>query len=78
MPGVVAFYSAKDIPGENNFVPLKAMLIFQAEEIFCSSDVKYHGQPVGVILAESTELAMKAADLVEVKYEGIPTRNFAY
>lgn len=67
---MIAFYSAKDIPGSNNFTPLKVMLIFAPEEIFCSSEVKFHGQPVGIIVAESTELAIKAADLVDITYEG--------
>lgn len=70
IPGVAAFFSAKDIPGTNNFAPLKATLIFETEEIFCSSDVKFYGQPVGIILASTHELANKAAEIVEVKYEG--------
>ena len=66
----MAFYSAKDIPGTNNFVSLKAALIFEPEEIFCSSDVKFYGQPVGIILAKSHELANKAAEFVDIKYAG--------
>ena len=66
----MAFFSAKDIPGTNNFVSLKAALIFEQEEIFCSTDVKFHGQPVGIILAKTHELANKAAEFVEIKYEG--------
>lgn len=77
MPGVIAFYSAKDIPGKNNFIPLKAMLVFAEEEIFCSSEVKFYGQPVGIILATSTDLANRAAEFVEVKYEGKPTKIVA-
>lgn len=66
----MAFYSAKDIPGTNNFAPLKAMLVFEVEEIFCSSEVKFHGQPVGIILATTHELANKASEFVDITYEG--------
>ncbi|CRL08602.1 CLUMA_CG021290, isoform A [Clunio marinus] len=69
IPGVVAFYSAKDIPGSNTFMPAKIMLVFAPEEIFCSSDVKFNGQPVGIILAETHELANHAAELVDITYD---------
>lgn len=48
--------------------------MFEEEEIFCSSEVKFHGQPVGVIIAASTELANSAAELVDIKYQGPPSR----
>lgn len=38
------------------------------EELFCSGIVKYHSQPVGIIVAKSHEIAEKAADLVEITY----------
>lgn len=53
------------------------MLIFAEEEIFCSSEVKFHGQPVGIILASSTDLANHAAELVEVTYDGKPSKAVA-
>lgn len=47
------------------------MLVFEEEEIFCSSDVKFHGQPVGILLANTSDLANKAAEFVDITYEGI-------
>lgn len=35
MPGVVAFLSAKDIPGENSFIPLGLISLFEDEEVCC-------------------------------------------
>uniref|UniRef100_A0A6E8VPM8 FAD-binding PCMH-type domain-containing protein n=1 Tax=Anopheles coluzzii TaxID=1518534 RepID=A0A6E8VPM8_ANOCL len=69
-PGVVAFYSAKDIPGTNNFMPA-SLGNQEVEEIFCSGEVLYHGQPVGVIVAETFNQANHAATLVNILYERI-------
>ncbi|XP_039453634.1 uncharacterized protein LOC120432483 [Culex pipiens pallens] len=66
--GVVGFYSAKNIPGCNNFMPAE-LGYPEVEEIFCSGEVGYHGQPVGMVLAESFELANRAAALVDICYE---------
>ncbi|XP_059620522.1 xanthine dehydrogenase-like isoform X2 [Phlebotomus argentipes] len=66
IPGVVAFFGPKDIPGNNNFSP-KA-LMGDVEEIFCSGKILFHGQPVGMIVAERFDLANEAAKLVKVTY----------
>ncbi|KAF7271079.1 hypothetical protein GWI33_016039 [Rhynchophorus ferrugineus] len=64
-PGVVAFFSAKDIPGANSFT-LRNSLQYVVEEVFCDKKVKYYSQPVGVIVALSHDIAIKAASLVKV------------
>lgn len=48
IPGVLKYISAKDIPGENNFV---AGVFHGKEKIFCEEDVEYAGQAVGMIIA---------------------------
>lgn len=72
-PGVIAFYSAKDIPGTNTFSD--PSFGFQVEEIFCSGLVRFCEQPIGVIVALSTDQAQKAAELVEIIYSN-PTPDF--
>jgi xanthine dehydrogenase/oxidase len=66
--GVYAVYTAKDIPGLNNFMPLCFDFNYDVEEVFCSKKLLYHGQPVGIILAESFDLAQKARNFVKVNY----------
>lgn len=68
MEGVKAFFSAKDIPGINNFMTSKMLLVVEQEEIFCSGLVKYYGQPVGVIVADSLVLSERAAEQVRIEY----------
>ncbi|XP_062708343.1 xanthine dehydrogenase isoform X1 [Aedes albopictus] len=68
MPGVVAFYSAKDIPGTNNFMPA-GLGNQDVEEIFCSGEVQFHSQPAGVVVAETFNQAQKAAKAVVITYE---------
>lgn len=51
-------------------MPSRMMLALEAEEIFCSSTVKFNGQPAGIILAETHELANRAAEMVEIIYDG--------
>jgi xanthine dehydrogenase/oxidase len=62
VPGVVAFISASDIPGENlvgSDIPLYVPI---GEEVQCI------GAPVGLIVATSDEIANRAASLVRISY----------
>ncbi|EDW80733.1 uncharacterized protein Dwil_GK11683 [Drosophila willistoni] len=65
-PGVIAFYSAKDLPGTNTFV--EPSFGFEKEEIFCSGTVRHHEQPVGVMVALTADQAQRAAKLVKIIY----------
>jgi len=33
IPGIVAFLTAKDIPGKNSFIPVGLMLMYEDEEV---------------------------------------------
>ncbi|CAG5043721.1 unnamed protein product [Parnassius apollo] len=71
IPGVIAFYTAKDIPGENSFIPSNIPILSQNEEILCSKEVKFYGQPAGIIVADRQKTSNKAARLVKVNYVSI-------
>ncbi|KAI8431848.1 hypothetical protein MSG28_004418 [Choristoneura fumiferana] len=70
-PGVIDFYSAKDIPGVNSFIPRIDGYSFADEEVFCEGPVRYNGQVIGVIVAETRRIAENAAKRVLVKYSNI-------
>ncbi|XP_011694377.1 PREDICTED: xanthine dehydrogenase 1-like isoform X1 [Wasmannia auropunctata] len=72
MKGVVAFFSAKDVPGKNLCISAdsKLLLLLHDELLFAEKEVQYAGQPVGVIVAETHDLANEAAKLVQIKYSG--------
>lgn len=67
LPGVIAIYLAKDIPGENNVMPKP----FSTEPVFADKEVSYCGQPLGVVIAISHEIAKKAAKFVQINYTNI-------
>ncbi|MGM0440999.1 MAG: xanthine dehydrogenase family protein molybdopterin-binding subunit [Elusimicrobiota bacterium] len=67
MPGVRAVLTYKDIPGEN-VVP------FVKEDYPClaSNKMKFYGQAVALVAAETPEQAKKAANAAELKYDELP------
>uniref|UniRef100_A0A1B0GHM4 FAD-binding PCMH-type domain-containing protein n=2 Tax=Lutzomyia longipalpis TaxID=7200 RepID=A0A1B0GHM4_LUTLO len=67
MPGVVAFYGANDIPGINNCAN---PMLYEEEslELFSSGRIVYHGQPIGMIIAATLDIAQAAAKQVVVTY----------
>ena len=64
MPGAVAFFKAADIPGTNVWADGG-----RGAPLFASDLVEYEGQPVGIIVAETAELARSAAEKVIIDYE---------
>ena len=56
MPGVVAVISASDIPGPND-----CGSIIHDDPILCDGEIRYLGQPVFAVIAETRDAARRAA-----------------
>jgi xanthine dehydrogenase large subunit len=65
--GVVAVFTARDIPGENNCGP-----IAHDDPVFADGVVQYVGQPLFAVIADSMEAARRAARNAVVAYEELP------
>ena len=60
---MIDFVDANDIPGKNDW---KAAAT--PEEIFCTGKSIFAGQALGLIVAETREIAIEAARMVQVEY----------
>lgn len=66
-PGVVAVFTYADIPGTNKIGRDKP-----DQTILCVDKVRFIGDPVALVAAETPEAAREAAALIEVDYEDLP------
>ncbi|XP_041981242.1 xanthine dehydrogenase-like [Aricia agestis] len=70
-PGVIAFYTASDIPGPNSYTPAGRTFNLTNEELLCNGEVKFYNQPIGIIVGKSYAIANRAAKLVSVTYSNV-------
>lgn len=63
-PGVVDVITWKDVPGHNGFG-----IVSDDQPVFCQDKVRFIGDTVAMVVAESEDIARAAAPLVEVEYE---------
>lgn len=73
-PGVIAVLTADDVP--NNLITEEASglgITPVAMPVLAADRVRYAGEPVALIAAESPEVAEEAAELLVVEYEEIPS-----
>lgn len=66
-PGVVAVLTHADIPGENIIGRDKP-----DQSALCTDKVRYIGDPVALVVAETEAAAEEALHLIEVDYEDLP------
>jgi CO/xanthine dehydrogenase Mo-binding subunit len=67
LPGVRAVLTHQDVPGEKCFGG-----VIPHQVVLCSDKVRYLGDVVAIIAAETEETAHRAADLVDVRYNPLP------
>ncbi len=67
LPGVHAVLTARDIPGTNRFG-----LITADQPVLCADKVRFVGDPVAIVAADSERVARKALELIAVEYEDLP------
>jgi carbon-monoxide dehydrogenase large subunit len=76
MPGVAAVYTAADLPfGQTDLpilIPHPSLIHGRTQRCLASEVVRYVGEAVVFVVAESRGMAEDAAELVEVEYEQLP------
>jgi aerobic carbon-monoxide dehydrogenase large subunit len=76
MPGVVAVYVAADLPfGDRDLpilIPHPNLTHGRTQRCLASEVVRYSGEAVAFVVAESRSIAEDAAELVQVEYEPLP------
>ncbi|UZK66447.1 xanthine dehydrogenase molybdopterin binding subunit [Sphingomonas sp. M1-B02] len=66
-PGVVAVFTAADIPGVNDVSPVKG-----DDRLLAEGEILYPGQPLFLVAATSTRAARRAARLSKVEVDPLP------
>lgn len=67
LPGVHAVLTHEDVPGENLHG-----LVYRDWPVLCGDRVRYVGDAVAIVAADSEEIAADALKLIEVNYEPLP------
>jgi CO/xanthine dehydrogenase Mo-binding subunit len=67
LPGVRAVLTYKDVPGLNGFG-----LIFPDQPVLCEDRVRYVGDALAAVAADTEEIAEQALRLIQVEYRKLP------
>jgi aerobic carbon-monoxide dehydrogenase large subunit len=75
LEGVVAVITAADLGGRVSDLPVQGFeggwVSSEGHPVLAGGEVRYAGQPVAAVLAESRALAEDAAELIEVEFEAL-------
>lgn len=66
LPGVRSVITAKDVP--YNLFGIE----IEDQPVLAENKVRYKGEPIAVVAADTEEIAQEAVDLIRVKYERLP------
>src|SRR2546427_7245325 len=79
LPGVIAVLTARDVPRNELRMELPGRMaeatagaVLATQPVLADGRVRFQGEPVAAIAAETPEIAARAADLVEVEYAEVP------
>ncbi|MBD2844119.1 molybdopterin-dependent oxidoreductase, partial [Paenibacillus sp. IB182496] len=67
LPGVRAVLTAADVPGHNGYGIARPH-----QPVFCTDRVRYVGDAIAAVAADTPELAARALALIEVRYAPLP------
>jgi CO/xanthine dehydrogenase Mo-binding subunit len=68
LPGVHAVITHEDVP-HNVYGHLEALGVPADEPLLAEDEVRYKGQPIAAVAAETEEIAQAAVELIEIEYE---------
>lgn len=79
LPGVVAVLTHEDVPRNEMRMELPGRMaeatagaVMAFQPVLAGDRVRFHGEPIVLVAAETPEIAAEAADLVVVDYEDLP------
>ncbi|WP_170783371.1 xanthine dehydrogenase molybdopterin binding subunit [Ruegeria lacuscaerulensis] len=67
VPGVVGVITADDVPGVNDISPTH----LNDEPVFPTDTIQFHGQPLFAVVAETRDIARRAAELAKIEYKAL-------
>src|SRR5437764_8480210 len=77
VPGVASVLTAKDVPENTVWVDVPGQT-FQVGalkarmNVLADGVVRYHGEPIAIVAAESEDAALASVELIDVQYEALP------
>src|SRR6266704_2463134 len=79
LPGVIAVLTARDVPRNELRLELPGRMaeatagaVLATQPVLAADRVRFQGEPLVAIAAETPEIAARAAELVDVEYEELP------